>query len=140
GGGTINLSAAGNVRLTTLTGFGSVNGAASIAVVSNLSVGGPLNVGTLNLGGNFTPVNAFPIAFDLGATNTTGAGVNDYLSVNGDVNFSNNPVVLNLNAPLLSGSNYSLVGFTGARNGLLTFTNNTRSASGLDQSTPGHVD
>jgi autotransporter-associated beta strand protein len=155
GGGTLNMTGSGNVTVTTLTGPGSITGASTITIYSNLAPGGSKTVflaglsasngtpasgiGTLNLTGNLFYTNSQPITFDLGPTNTVGQGVNDYLNVTGDINFNNNPLSLTFNGPLIAGKNYTLVNFTGNRNGTLTFVNPTRSNVTLDQGTPGAI-
>lgn len=139
GGGTINMTGSGNVYTYGLGGFGAILGANNITVTNNFTVGLPAFAGTLNLGGNLTLANSFPIVFDLGPTNTPGSGINDFVNVTGNVTFNNNPVSFSYSGPLLAGSNYTIIAFTGSRNGLLTYNNDTRSQLGLDQSTPGQV-
>jgi fibronectin-binding autotransporter adhesin len=139
GGGTINMLGNGNVYAYGLAGFGTIAGANNITVTNNFVVGPAGVPGTLNLGGNLTLANPFPVVFDLGPTNTPGSGINDIVNVTGNVTFNNNPVSFTYNGPLLAGSNYTLIAFTGSRNGLLTYTNDTRSQLGLDQTTAGQV-
>jgi autotransporter-associated beta strand protein len=139
GGGTINMTGNGSVYSYGLAGFGTIAGANNITVTNNLVVGPAGAAGTLNLSGNLTLANPFPVLFDLGPTNTSGSGINDCLNVFGNISFNNNPVSFTYNGPLLVGSNYTIIAFTGSRNGLLTYTNDTRSQLGLDQSTPGQV-
>jgi autotransporter-associated beta strand protein len=139
GGGTINMTGGGNVYAYGLSGFGTIAGANNITVTNNLTVGPATTAGTLTLGGNLTLANPFPIVFDLGPTNTPGSGVNDFLNVTGNVSFNNNPVSFTYGGPLLTGSNYTIIAFTGSRSGLLTYNNDTRSQLGLDQTTPGQV-
>lgn len=56
--------------------------------------------------------------FDLTANNTTtGGGINDLLSVNGNLTLNNNTVSLNFQGVPVSGQTYTLVNFTGTQNG-----------------------
>jgi autotransporter-associated beta strand protein len=139
GGGTINLTNGGNVYAYGLGGFGTITGANNITITNNFVVGPVSAAGTLNLSTNLILANPFPIVFDLGPTNTPGSGINDLLNVGGNVSFNNNPVSFTYGGPLLAGSNYTVIAFSGSRTGLLTYTNDTRSPLGLDQSTPGQV-
>lgn len=139
GGGTVNMTGSGNITNMTLAGSGSIAGANNITVVSNLVPGGATSAGTLNLGGNLNFMPTLPVTFDLGTTNTIGAGINDHLNVTGDVTFNSNPVSFTYGGPLLPGSNYTVITYTGSKTGSLTFTNDTRSELGLDQSTAGQV-
>jgi len=74
-GGTINMIGNGNVYAYGLAGFGTLAGANNITVTNNFVVGPAGAAGTLNLGGNLTLANPFPIVFDLGPTNTPGSGI-----------------------------------------------------------------
>jgi autotransporter-associated beta strand protein len=139
GGGTINMTGGGNVYAYGLGGFGTITGATNVTVTNNLVVGPLGAAGTLNLSGNLILANPFPLVFDLGPNNTTGSGINDLLNVAGNVSFNNNPVSFTYNGSLLAGSSYTIITFSGSRIGLLTYTNDTRSQLGLDQTTPGQV-
>jgi len=140
GGGMITMTGGGNLTNSTLTGFGTIAGANNITVVSNLTVGGAFNSGTLNLTGNLNLATPFPLVFDLGANATVGGGVNDHINLTGNLSVSNNSIGFTFGAPLLGGSTYHLIDYTGTKSGNLFFTNTTRSAIGIDQSTAGHVD
>jgi autotransporter-associated beta strand protein len=129
-GGTINMTN-GSVSVGSLIGSGTISGAGTIMVYSNLSPGGDLSagfrspyasgVGTLNLSGtliysnspNLGLVTNPAITFNLGANNTN-SGINDLINVTGDVWLNNNPVTLTFNGPLLVGSNYTLVTYNPA--------------------------
>ena len=138
-GGTINMTGGGNITNTALMGFGTIAGANNITVISNLVVGGLNNSGTLNLAGDLTLLNPFSLAFDLGGSPTIGGGVNDYINLTGNLNLNDNPLSIAFTGTPVSGSTYRLIDFTGARSGVAIFTNATRSALGVDQTTPGHL-
>lgn len=133
GGGTINLNG-GQVRVPRLTGFGAINGASAITITNLFSVGGDTAVGTLNLGGDLTlgPVIT-NLTFNLGANNTIGGGVNDYLNVGNNLTLADN-VNLNLTfgGPLQTGP-YTLITYGGTQTGSVAWNNPTRSLAGLVQ-------
>ncbi len=142
-GGTINMTAGGNVYASTLAGSGNLMGANNITVTNSLIPGSIDRAGTLELSGNLNLASTAGLTFNVGSTNTAGAsGVNDLVNLTGtgNVSFNNNPLTLDLTGPLLSGSNYHLIDFSGTRSGSVTLNNPTRSALGLDQTTPGHLD
>jgi autotransporter-associated beta strand protein len=138
-GGTINMTN-GNVSISKLTGSGTISGAGTVMIYSNLSPGGDFNagfngpivtgIGTLNIGGNLIYSNSAnsglvtnpAITFDLGTTNTTGAS--DLLNVTNDLWLNNNPVSFTFGGPLLVGSNYTLVTYGGTLHGALVIATN----------------
>jgi autotransporter-associated beta strand protein len=129
--GTINMTGGGTVFTPTLTGVGSITGSGGIVVTNALSINTDTSVGTLNLANNLTLAN-FRLTFNLGADNTVGGGVNDYLNVGNNITFNNNPLNITFSAPLVVGT-YKLIGYGGSQSGNVTWVNPTRSPIGLLQ-------
>ena len=114
----------------TLGGTGTVSGSVSLSGSATLSpgaTGATGSAGTLTTG-NLTLASGAIVALDLGASGTTGGGVNDLVQVNGNLNLSG--AVLNINT--LSGfstsGSYVLMSYTGTRTG--TFASSNLSALG----------
>ena len=128
----INMTGGGYVVTPSLTGVGSITSSGNIIVTNALSINTDSSVGTLNLGNNLTLVNPFRLTFNLGADNTVGGGVNDYLNVANNVTFNNNPLNITFGAPLVVGT-YKLIGYGGTQSGSVTWVNPTRSPIGLLQ-------
>lgn len=107
GGGVIS-----NTANATICGNGTNSGPAQVA--------GTLNPGDINGAGTFGSgaLTLYPSArltFDLAAINTTGAGINDLLEVNGNiVSTSTNSVMLNLLDGTLQAGTYRLINYTGS--------------------------
>jgi autotransporter-associated beta strand protein len=127
----INMTGGGNVVAGKLTGIGGISGANTITVSNALSANTDTAVGTLNLSSNLV-VGGFPLTFNLGANNTIGGGVNDYINVGNNVTFSTNLLNLTFSAPLVPGL-YSLMTYGGTQSGSVTWTNPFRSPVGLVQ-------
>jgi hypothetical protein len=147
-GGTVNMTGGGSVSVSKLTGVGTIAGAGTVMVYSNLAPGGDFSAGTLNIGGNLIYSNspgmgliANPaITFNLGATNIPGFGINDLINVTGDVWLNNNPVTLAFAGPPLAGSNYTVVTYSGALHGQFVLaTNQPPGVFGFDYSQPGKI-
>jgi autotransporter-associated beta strand protein len=130
--GTINMTGGGYLVTPILNGVGSISGSGNIIVTNALSINTDSSVGTMNLGNNLTLANPFRLTFNLGADNTVGGGVNDYLNVANNVTFNNNPLNITFGAPLLVGT-YKLIGYGGTQSGSVTWVNPTRSPIGLLQ-------
>src|SRR5262249_33563904 len=92
GSGAINMTGGGYVVTPILNGVGSITGSGNIIVTNGLSINADNSVGILNVGNNLTLVNPFRLTFNLGADNTVGGGVNDYLNVANNISFNNNPL------------------------------------------------
>jgi autotransporter-associated beta strand protein len=155
-GGTINMTGGSNVFVGNLTGIGTIAGAGTVMVYSNLSPGGDLfagfktpyssGAGTLNIAGNLIYSNSPglglitnpAITFNLGANNTTGSGINDLINVTNDLWLSDNPVTLTFGGPLVPGNDYTLVTYGGTLHGKFVLTaatlSQTRGVFNLDYS------
>jgi autotransporter-associated beta strand protein len=130
--GAINMTGGGTVFTPTLNGVGSITGSGGIVVTNALSINTDNSVGTLNLGNNLTLASPVKLTFNLGADNTVGGGVNDYLNVANNVTFNNNPLNITFGAPLVVGT-YKLISYGGTQSGSVTWVNPTRSPIGLLQ-------
>jgi autotransporter-associated beta strand protein len=132
--GTIIMNAGGNVMVPgNLFGSGTISNANTITVSNGLSSHTNTVVGTLNLSSNLVLGSASTITFNLGANNTIGGGVNDYIKVGKNVTFNTNRINLTYNAPLVPGL-YTLMSYGGTQSGFVTWTNPFRSPIGLVQS------
>ena len=130
-GGTINMQPGGDpapgfIGVSTLSGSGTILNAANITNLSSLTPGTTTNAGTLAIGGNLTlAANAL---LNLNITNSTvvGSGVNDLVSVAGNLNLNNNGLTILPMSTTLDPGSYRLIDFTGTRSGSFNFTNLTR--------------
>src|SRR5262249_20292381 len=104
------VSAGGtNEANTTLTGTGTISGPVQVAGTLNpgaIGTAGTLAEGTLVMAGG-------GLTFDLSSVNTIGGGVNDLLTVTGDVNGGGAVVTINPILSTLSGP-YRLINYSGA--------------------------
>jgi autotransporter-associated beta strand protein len=136
-GGMINLQPAGDatpgyVSVSTLAGSGTITNAANVTNTLALTPGGSASAGTLAVGGSLTlAANA---AFNVNLTNATtiGGGVNDYVSVTGNLNLNSNALVVIPLANTAAAGSYRLIDYTGTRSGFLNLTNPTRYNLALD--------
>jgi fibronectin-binding autotransporter adhesin len=138
---TASNSFSGTVNVTSGTLL--VNGVLSGSVNSSLgsTIGGAgTNSGLVTVGGLVQPSastgtpSAFTsgalslssgatAAFDLTANNTTtGGGINDLLTVNGNLTLNNNTISLNFVGVPVSGQTYTLVNFSGTKSGSFNST------------------
>jgi autotransporter-associated beta strand protein len=131
--GTINMTGGGNVIAGKITGVGTISGANTITVSNALSANTDTAVGTLNLSSNLVVSSPISLTFNLGANNTIGGGVNDYIHVGNNVSFNTNSINLTYSAPLATGL-YTLMSYGGTQSGSVTWTNPFRSPVGLIQS------
>jgi autotransporter-associated beta strand protein len=131
--GTINLTNGGTVLAGTLSGIGTISGASTITVSNALSANSDTAVGTLNLSSNLVVSKPITLTFNLGANNTIGGGINDYINVGNNVSFNTNLIKLTYGAQLAPGL-YTLMSYGGTQSGFVTWTNPTRSPIGLVQS------
>jgi autotransporter-associated beta strand protein len=78
--------------------------------------------------------------FDLSGATTIGSGINDLLEITGDLNLSNNTVVINPLAPLATGT-YRLINYTGVKNNSFNpaVVHNSRYSVALDETVPGQI-
>lgn len=115
---------------TTLGGSGSASG--SVNVSGTLSPGASATTGTagtLSTGAlTFTGGNSATLAMDLGASGTTGGGVNDLVQVNGDLNLNGATLSINKLAGFNPTGSYVLMTYTGTLSG--TFSSNNLAAIG----------
>jgi autotransporter-associated beta strand protein len=128
GNAVINMTGGGTVNVPTLTGAGYLTNASSILVTNALTIttaGSPLAASTLHVGKDLILSNGLPLSFKLGANNTVGGGINDYLDVARNVTFSTNRLNLTFGAPLVVG-NYTLITYGGTQTGSVTWTNPAR--------------
>jgi fibronectin-binding autotransporter adhesin len=103
-----------------------INGSLSLgaAVNSTLSIAGNGIPGTLTINGNFVPAIAGDgtdlINFDLNNTTNAGAGINDLIQVNGNVDLSKGvaTVLINtLQGTVQTGKPYTLIAYNGSLTG-----------------------
>ena len=112
-----SLSASSAVSVTVngwLGGDGVIGGALSVGSGATLSAGARFKAGTLTVNNNVALTNCV-LSFDLGSTTTEGGGVNDLLTVNGDLALGG---TISVNvfpiAGVLAEGTYRLVNYTGA--------------------------
>jgi autotransporter-associated beta strand protein len=118
----------GDVTIGQLTGAGNLNSTGTLTI-SNQNNG--INIGwfagqkaTISIGNNLNLANVTNLTFDLSGNNTTGSGVNDYISVPGLLSYrTGTPMTLQLNYSngLATGA-YVLMSY-GSTNGGLQPTN-----------------
>ncbi|HSU56791.1 MAG TPA: autotransporter-associated beta strand repeat-containing protein, partial [Candidatus Dormibacteraeota bacterium] len=135
-GGLLNMQPAGdatpgNVTVGALAGNGTITNAANVTNSASLTPGTSSTAGTLSIYGNFMLSNNAPVNFNLTNVTTVGSGLNDYVSVAGNVTLNSNNLVLTPVSSTLAGGTYRVMDYTGARNGFLNFTNQTRYSLGL---------
>ena len=101
----------------TLFGYGTVNGAVSVASGAVVNPGSNNVTGTLTIDGSLTETNEAVNAFYL-SSNAAGPN-NDLLSVAGDLDISGTNLV-SVSGSLPSGATYKLISYTGNFNGGIT--------------------
>jgi autotransporter-associated beta strand protein len=130
--GKINMTNGGNVFADTIIGIGTITNASTITVTNVLSAGTDTAVGTLNLSSNLVVGPLVALTFNLGADNTIGQGVNDYINVGSNVTFNANAINLTYSAPLVPGL-YTLMSYGGTLSGPVTWVNPPRPPASLVQ-------
>lgn len=121
-----------------LTGSGAASGSVTVGTGGTLTCGTTVVPGTLTIS-NSLVLNGGTAVMKLGATTTPGAGVNDLLVVNGDLNLAAPSVIKVEPVATLSGT-YTLVQYSGALLGStnnLIVTSDARYSYTLDTSVPG---
>ena len=122
-----------------VAGFGTNSGTLD---ANGLVFPGDTNVvGTLTVGGLVVEGSA-QLYYDLGATNTPGAGINDLINVNGDLTLNGGAIYLNPKGLLQTATgSYRLINYTGALTvNSLPYVNNSGSYTfTLDTSVPNQV-
>ena len=108
----------------TLSGSGVVTGNVTVASGGGLNPGGTAaSAGTLTVQGALTLASGGTATFDLAGTATVGGGVNDLVQLtggaSGNLTLNNNAIAVNILAPLATGTNYTIMTFTGTRAGTL---------------------
>ena len=134
-----SFSGAVNVSSGTLLVNGVLSGIVNSSPGSTVG-GSGTNSGAINAGGLVQPSastgtpttftsgalslsSGAALAFDLaGGNTTTGSGVNDLITVNGNFTANNNSVALNFQGVPVVGNTYTLVNFTGSKSGSLNPT------------------
>jgi fibronectin-binding autotransporter adhesin len=110
-----------NAAGTTIGGSGTNSGPVNVAglIQPSASIGTPATFTSSAL----TLSPGATVAFDLNGTDTTaGNGVNDLLSVGGNLGANNNSISLNFQGVPQAGSTYTLINFTGTQSGTLNPT------------------
>jgi fibronectin-binding autotransporter adhesin len=140
-GGTLLVNGVLSGALTNATGT-FIGGSGTNA--GPVSVGGTLQPSTASgipadftSGGTLTLASGATLGFELNATNNTaGGGINDLLTVGGDLDADNNAVSLNFQGVPQSGVSYTLINFSGSQNGSFNSTvAGTHFAATLSQGT-----
>jgi autotransporter-associated beta strand protein len=107
----------------TLAGGGVVTGSVTVASGGGLNPGGAAaSAGTLTVQGALTLAPGGTATFDLAGTTTVGGGVNDLLQLtgtSGSLALNTNAIAVNILAPLVTGTPYTIITFTGTRTGTL---------------------
>ena len=107
----------------TLAGSGVVTGSVTVASGGGLNPGSTAaSAGTLTVQGALTLASGGMATFDLAGTATVGGGVNDLLQLtgaSGNLTLNNNAIAVNILAPLATGTNYTIMTFTGTRSGTI---------------------
>jgi autotransporter-associated beta strand protein len=125
----------------TCSGFGTNGANMTVAAGGSIMPGSSLVQGTLAISNNLT-FNGGTATFKLNSTTTPGSGVNDLITVGGDLSFTGpttihiEPVATLITAP------YTLFTYTGTLSGIgnVTLTSDTRYTFTLDStSIPGSV-
>jgi autotransporter-associated beta strand protein len=148
-GATLDASAVGGLTVATgqtLTGSGAVTGPVTANAGGKVTPGGLSNAGTLTFNNALT-LNGTSLAYDLsGDPFTVGSGVNDLMSVGGDLSLSGvNTVTLNAIMGTLSNGTYRLIDYTGSLSGDASnlavggSANGSRRTFAFDTSTAGQV-
>ena len=138
---TLDVSALGSFTLATgqtLGGNGTVAGYTAAGNGSTLAPGGAGVRGTLSFSSDLALNSGGAASFDLGTDTTPGGGTNDLIVVGNNLALVPGAKIVLAPAPLGAGT-YSLINFGGALSGSaadLTLVNSTRTAAGLDTSTP----
>lgn len=136
-GGTINLqpvgdAAPGHATISSLNGGGSILNAANVTNTVLLSPGTAGTAGTLNIGGNLALPASAGVNLNLSSVTTVGGGVNDLVSITGDLTLNSNVLTLIPMATTLASGSYRLLEHTGTRTGFFAFTNVSRYTAALD--------
>ena len=124
----------------TLSGSGAIAGSVTVATGGKLASGTPIAPGTLTIGTNLTLTGGTSV-FKLGATTNPGGGVNDLVSVNGDLDFAA-PMTIKIEPVATLSGTYTLFQYSGSllgNTGNITVTSDARYAYTLDASTPGVI-
>jgi autotransporter-associated beta strand protein len=148
-GATLDVSGAGGLAVgtgKTLTGSGTVIGPISATAGGKITPGGLSNAGTLTFNNGLT-LDAASLAYDLsGDPSTIGSGVNDLLSVGGDLSLSGvNTVALSALMGTLTNGTYRLIDYSGSLTGDASNlavggnANGSRRSFAFDTSTAGQV-
>ncbi|RDI16362.1 putative repeat protein (TIGR01451 family), partial [Pseudacidovorax intermedius] len=124
-GSTASASTVSVAGGATLGGSGTIGGTTSVAGTlspgASAGVAGTLTTGALSLAGA-------SVALDLGASGTTGGGVNDLVQVNGNLDLSGASLSINPLSGFNTAGSYVLMSYTGTRTG--TFASNNLSGIG----------
>jgi autotransporter-associated beta strand protein len=95
---------------TAISGTGTANGLIDIS--GALLPGGAGTAGTLNAAGGLTLESGATLTMDLNPATTVGGGVNDLITVTGDLAGNGNPITINPVGGTL-GNSYTLLTYTG---------------------------
>jgi autotransporter-associated beta strand protein len=126
----------------TIVGAGSVHGSVTAPA------GATLLPGTENVAATLTVTNGLVLSggtnvFDLAAATTEGSGVNDLISVGGNLDLTgSSSIIVNPLGLLTIGNSYNIISYTGTLVGdasNLTVVNNTRYTVSISTATPGKV-
>jgi fibronectin-binding autotransporter adhesin len=134
-GGTINMQPSGdatpgNISVSALSGNGAIINAANVTNTASITPGTATTAGTLNIGGNLTLPTGSVVNFNLADTTAIG-GVNDLISVSGNLNLNNNTLSLTPLASSLAVGSYRLFNVTGTETGTFSLNNPTRYTAAL---------
>lgn len=137
-GASLNAIAAGGISRgmdQSLTGSGSVAGPVAATAGSQIVPGGT-GLGTLTLSNGLSLADVALLDFQLGATTNEGAGINDLIQINGDLNLTGVSTVKVSAVALLDMANpYTLINYSGALVGdaaNLTVVTDSRQTFALD--------
>ncbi|MBN2578712.1 MAG: autotransporter-associated beta strand repeat-containing protein [Pirellulales bacterium] len=155
--GTLNISAVGLTLsdTQTLCGGGLVVGNVATSSGTVLSPGGTANAllseftdtpGTLSFNGNLTVALGASLPWDLADDNTVGSGVNDLISVTGDLALNGGTIEIAMLDGALQAGSYRLFNYTGTLSGNVSYLTvnvpglvGSRQSAVLSQSVPNEI-
>ncbi len=142
-GARLDVTAAAGFSLgagQTLQGSGTVTGAVTAVAGARLQPGGAATAGTLTFGNDLTLADGVTNVFDLATATTAGGGVNDLVSVNGNL-AAGGRIVVNALRPLTGGGSYRLFTYRGSKSGAFAgvVVTGTRYSGTLDETTGGQI-
>jgi hypothetical protein len=99
----------------TLGGNGNILGNVGMSNTATLQPGTSSSVGTLAISGNLSLLSSSTLSYAMNTATTVGSGINDLITVGGNLDPQNAKIFITAMTALTPGSSYRLLNYSGSK-------------------------